>query len=389
MKRTDPIVIVSKGNDPYHTTLQVLQKFPLPDLQGKKILLKPNAARLSSPGDGVTTHPLVVSATIDHLREKKAKQIAIGEGFIFGVDDQEAFEKTGFKDLSAQKNVALLNLDQFDPIEKEIPQGKILKKVKVSSALNAFDYIISIPVMKTHMHTLVSLSLKNMKGVLWRKEKARLHQLRFTDPIPHQEKALDYAISEMATLLMPDLVIIDGTIGMEGMGPAYGQAKKTNLILVSNNAVSGDAVASRLMGFHPEKIPHLKLCAQKGLGKIQLHQITIKPHDYQKWENPFKPPPTLFSLPFPDVRIYDDGSCSGCLSTLLVFLQEYLVHLDPYRLEDHKIHIGMGKHLKTCPKGSILIGNCVAGLKRNGIFIKGCPPVSSQIMETLSRRRVP
>lgn len=378
--------MVAKGEDPYQTTRIALQRITLLDWVGKKVLLKPNAARLASPGEGITTHPSVVSAIIDHLRTQGVKNIAIGEGFIFGVEGQKAFEKTGFKDLSEKKGVDLLNLDQFDPIEKTIPFGTLLKKVNVSSALNDFDKIISIPVMKTHMHTQVSLGIKNMKGVLWRKEKARLHQLRFNEGASPGDKALDYAIAEMATLLKPDLSVIDGTVGMEGMGPAYGRPKKMDIIIVSNNAFSGDAVAAWLMGFPPSKIPHLRLCSAKRLGEIQLERLSIYPEDYQKWRNPFEPPPTTFSLPFPDVRVYDEGACSGCLSTLLVFLQEHHANLDDYRLKDRKIHIGIGKHLKSCPDGTILIGNCSAGLKKRGIFVKGCPPVSSQIMETLSKR---
>jgi uncharacterized protein (DUF362 family) len=383
----DPLVIISKGKDPYDTTRMALKRFPLPDLKKRRILIKPNAARLASPGEGVTTHPLVVSATIDHLRENGIKEITIGEGCIFGVDPQEAFRKTGLEEMSGKKGVKLIDLDRFDPAERIIPDGRLLKRVKVSSALNNFDWIISIPVMKTHMHTHVSLSIKNMKGLLWRREKARLHQLRSDKNIGRGHKALDLAISEMATILMPDLTIIDGTVGMEGMGPAYGKSKEMGIILVSDHALSADAVAARLMGFNPESIPHLKLCSEMGMGEIQLQKISIKPKDYLKWEIPFEPPPSTLSISFPDVVVYDEGSCSGCLSTLLVFLREYHSQLYGYHLEDKNIHIGIGKHLKICPKGTILIGNCTTRMKRRGIFVRGCPPVSSQIMRALSQKK--
>jgi len=389
MMNHPPLVIVEKGKDPYGTTRAALSRFPLPPLQERRILIKPNAARPASPGQGVTTHPLVISGTIDYLRERGAKEIAIGEGFIFGVEGQEAFRKTGLKKLSEKKKVKLLNMDRFDPFEKTIPDGTLLKRVKVSSALKDFDWIISIPVMKTHMHTQVTLSIKNMKGLLWRREKARLHQLRPDEGRGRRYRSLDLAISEMAKVLMPHLVIIDGTVGMEGMGPAYGNAKEMATLIVSDHALSADAVAARLMGFSPEKIPHLKLCSEKGLGEIRLHKIQIEPKDFLKWESPFQPPPSTFSLPYPDVSVYDEGSCSGCLSTLFTFLQDYHARLGRYRLKDRKIHIGVGKHLRTCPMGTILIGNCTVGMKKKGVFIKGCPPVSSQIMEALSRRKGP
>jgi uncharacterized protein (DUF362 family) len=379
----DPLVIVSKGKNPYRTTKRGLQKFPLSHLDGRNVLIKPNAARLAFPGDGVTTHPQVVAATIDHLKERGVRRIAIGESCIFGVNASEAFQVTGMKEISEEKKVELIDLDQMNPMEIAIPEGKVIKKIKVPALLKEFDFIISIPVMKTHMHTQVTLSIKNMKGLLWRKEKARFHQLRCDKKITKGQKELDLAISEMASVLLPHLAIIDGTIGMEGMGPAYGRKKKTGMIIIGNNALSTDAVAARLMGLDPRAIPHLRLAEEKGLGEIDLRRVSVEPKGYLKWMAPFEPPPSKFSIPFPGVVVHDEGSCSACLSTLLVFLQDYHLSLTDYRLQDGNIHVGIGKHLTACPKGTILVGNCTSKMKDRGIFIQGCPPVSSQILGTL------
>jgi len=379
----EPLVIVSKGKNPYVTTKRGLEKFPLPDLKGRKALIKPNTARLASPGDGVTTHPQVVAAAIDHLRARGVRRIVIGESCIFGVNAGEAFQVTGMKEISEEKKVELLDLDQGDPMEIAVPGGKVIKKIKVPAVLKKFDFIISIPVMKTHMHTQVTLSIKNMKGLLWRREKARFHQLRYGKKITKGDKELDIAISEMASVLFPHLAIIDGTVGMEGMGPAYGRGKKMEMILVGNNALSTDAVAARLMGLSPEVIPHLRLTAERGLGEIDLQKISVNPKNYSKWVVPFEPPPSKLSIPFPNVMVHDEGSCSACLSTLLVFLQDYHSKLTDYRLEDQNVHVAIGKHLEACPKGTILIGNCSSKMKSRGIFIQGCPPVASQIADSL------
>lgn len=381
----DPRVIVIEGKTPQQTTKMALQNFPLPSLKGKRVLIKPNAARLASPNEGVTTNPFVVAATIDYLREKGVGDIVIGESCIFGVDAREAFRVTGLKEISEKRGVKLIDLDQVGPVEIGIPRGKLLKKIKVPAILKNFNFIISIPVMKTHMHTQVTLSIKNMKGLLWRREKVRLHQLRGDKKITGGHKELDMAISEVASILFPDLAIIDGTVGMEGMGPAYGRTKKMGIILIGNNPLSTDAVAARLMGFDPEKIPHLKLSAEKGLGEIQLKKISIEPEDYLKWENHFEPPPSKLSIHFPGIIVHDEGSCSACLSTLLVFLQNYHSRLPARYLKNENIHIGLGKYLNNCPKGTILIGNCTSKLKKKGIFVHGCPPVASQIFNHLSK----
>jgi uncharacterized protein (DUF362 family) len=299
------------------------------------------------------------------------------------VNAGKASQVTGMKEISEGKKVELLDLDQGDPMEIAIPGGKVIKKIKVPAVLKEFDFIISIPVMKTHMHTQVTLSIKNMKGLLWRREKARFHQLRYDKKITKGDKELDIAISEMASVLFPHLAIIDGTVGMEGMGPAYGRGKKMEMILVGNNALSTDAVAARLMGLCPGVIPHLRLTAQRGLGEIDPQKISVDPKNYSKWVVPFEPPPCKLSIPFPNVMVHDEGSCSACLSTLLVFLQDYHSNLTDYRLEDQNVHIGIGKHLEACPKGTILIGNCSSKMKSRGIFIQGCPPVASQIADSL------
>ncbi|MBM4306212.1 MAG: DUF362 domain-containing protein [Deltaproteobacteria bacterium] len=380
----DSAVIVLKGKDPYLTTKKALGQFRLPSLKGRRILIKPNAARLAVPGEGVTTHPRVVEAAIDHLKEKGVDEIAIGESCIFGVDPEQAFWVTGLREVSEKKGVELIDLDRVAPMEIKIPEGKALKSIRVPAILKKFDFIISIPVMKTHMHTRVTLSIKNMKGLLWRREKARLHQLRYNGKVAQGDKALDIAISDMASVLFPHLAIIDGTTGLEGMGPAYGRKKEAGLIVLGNNPVSADAVAARLMGFGPEEVPHLRLLSERGLGEIQLSNISIKPEDFLRWETPFEFPPSQLSFSFPDVVVYDEGSCSACLSTLFVLLHCYKNLLTSHRLGDNKIHIGIGKHLGNISRGTLLIGNCTHKMKKRGIFVKGCPPVASEVLKLLS-----
>ena len=99
----DSAVVVSKGKDPYETTIKALRASPLPEMRGKRILIKPNAARLARPGQGITTHPLVVKAIIDHLKEIGVKEMAIGESCIFGVDAQTAFRWTGMKEIAEEE----------------------------------------------------------------------------------------------------------------------------------------------------------------------------------------------------------------------------------------------------------------------------------------------
>jgi uncharacterized protein (DUF362 family) len=382
-----PLIFASRGDDPYRTTTGLLSRLPASDYEGKRVLIKPNAARIAAPGEGVTTHPGVVAAVIDFLKERRAREIVVGESCIFGVAAGEAFRKAGLEETAAARKVSLVDLDRLDPVEIRIPRGRLLKKIRVSSLLHKVDLVVSVPVLKTHMHTGVTLGIKNLKGLLWKREKARFHHLASNPEVTKGEKELDWAIAEMATALSSHLVVADGSFGMEGMGPGYGKAKKMGVVVAGENALAADAVAARLMGFDPAEIPHLRLCRDFGLGEVDLARISVDPPDFRKWENPFERPPSKISISYPDVTVYDRGSCSACLSTLMVFLQKQRQNLDGYRLEDRKFHVGIGKYIGDFPEGTVLLGNCTQKFKDRGVFVQGCPPVSSQILEALSRRR--
>jgi uncharacterized protein (DUF362 family) len=91
----------------------------------------------------------------------------------------------------------------------------------------------------------------------------------------------------MASVLRPHLAIIDGTVGMEGLGPSAGQKKPLDVVVVSADAFAADAVACHLMGTRAEHIPHLRIGAERECGVISLDQIAVFPEDWSIWSNPF------------------------------------------------------------------------------------------------------
>jgi uncharacterized protein (DUF362 family) len=298
------IIAVTKGKDPYETTMEALSRISLPPLKGKRILLKPNAARLMEPEQGGVTHPAVVAAVIDHLRDRGGREIYIGESPILGVKVKEVFDLTGMARIAGERGIPLIDLDKEGPLNLPVPKGLVVQTLKVVAEISRTDYIVSIPVMKTHMHTKVTLSIKNMKGVLWRREKVRLHQLHAPRQVVGNDKELDVAISDLASVLLPDLAVIDGNIGMEGMGPGIGNPRNAGLVVVSQDPVAADAVASRLMGFSPQDIPHLRLISERGMGEIDLSRLRIDPDNYLALQERFEPPPEKISFEYPDVEVH-------------------------------------------------------------------------------------
>ena len=379
-------VVVTKGGDPAANTLEALERLELPSFAGQKVLLKPNLGRCADPGQGVTTHPAVILAAIRFFASRDAREVWVGDSPITGVQAADAFRAAGLDGPAQEAGATFVDLDAEKPVNVAVPDGTVIQKVGVCAPVLAADYVVSLPVMKTHMHTVVSLAGKNMKGALWRKEKVKFHQVEAPEEVKRGEKTLDIAIADLLTAVRPDLALIDGTVGMEGLGPSAGEPKPAHLIVAGTDFVAADATAARLMGFEPESIPHLRMAAERGVGALRSEQIDVSPADYLSFRTPFSPPPKDISIQMPNVVVHENGACSACVSTVLMFLKGYESELADYFLEDGRFHLAMGRGVDHLPDGSLLVGNCTARHRERGILVRGCPPVPSQMVAALRRR---
>lgn len=385
-------VYADKGEDAYRITLNIMNKLnlDLDILRKKKIIIKPNAGRLVPPHTGIDTNPEVIAGIADFLLANNVKDLMIAESPILGVNALEAIEKCGIGEIAALRNIPLFDLDSEKPVIVEIPDFKVVDKLKVCKKIIDADYIISVPVMKTHMHTQVSLGLKNMKGCLYRREKVKLHQLPSSEKIHPPAKSLDMAIADLSKILQPDLTVIDGTIGLEGLGPSAGSPKKSWFIVASENCLAADITAAQLMGIIPEDIHHLRLSVLE-LFKDEVsfsdfrNKIELSPSDALKWMDAFEPPPQKISLKISNVVVEDIESCSACLSSVLMFLKRYEKNLADYFTTEKPLKLALGKGIGKQQPDAILIGNCALQKQGGCIRVKGCPPVASEILKSMEK----
>ena len=377
-----PSVYVASGSDAYANTMSVLAEVDLSPVDGKTVLLKPNVGRMSAFGSGVNTNPQVVAAAIDAFRAAGAT-VSIGESPIAGVKTLEAFELSGVAAVARERDCPLIDMDVRQPVITPIPNGRVIDSLKMCADVAEFDFVVSIPVMKIHMHTGVTLSNKNMKGCLWRRSKVDLHML--PQLAGTSDKSLDIAIGDMATVLRPHFALIDGSVCMEGLGPGSGTPKSMNLVLAGGDPFAADAVACRLMGRAASDVPHLSIGASNGCGINDLDRINVSPANWQAYASEFMAAPQNLSFEFPNVEVLDANSCSACQSTLLLFLKRYGDALADYLPEDERLKIAIGKGHDSLPEGTLCIGQCTAKQKEGGIFVPGCPPVGSQIFKTLQQ----
>ncbi|MBN2196031.1 MAG: DUF362 domain-containing protein [Polyangiaceae bacterium] len=376
-----PRVVVTQGEDPYATALAALAAFDLGPARGCRVLIKPNAGRVAPSGSGIVTDCRVVAAACDAFLAAGAR-VSVGDSPIVGVRRTEALEASGVAAVAQARGCPVLDLDARRYVEVMLPEGVALDRLRVCPEVLEHDLVVSVPVMKTHMHTGVTLAVKNMKGALWRRSKVELHML---PPVPgHTERSLDVAIADMSAVLRPQLSLMDGGVGMEGLGPSAGTARSLGVFVAGADAYAVDAVACRLMGRQAEAIAHLRLGAARGYGVIDLGRIRVAPADFARFAADFAPVPENLAVAFPGVKVLDEASCSACQSTLMLFLRRYGKELVEYFPDRRPIIVAIGKGIEHVHPGTLCIGNCTRMHRANGIFVSGCPPVGSSILRAVT-----
>jgi uncharacterized protein (DUF362 family) len=387
VKTLRPKVGIRQGGNPAGMTVELLREVVTQDFRNRSVLVKPNLGFLGDSGTGIITHCEVVRGVVRFMKEVGAQPF-IGDSCIFGVNPKEVFERSGTATIAREEGVDLINLDEGRPVPFHVPDPYAVDGFKVSSYAAEADRIVSVPVMKTHMHVIASLSLKNMKGCLHQREKMRFHHLREEDRFLawHPYKNLDRAVADLASVLYADLAVIDGIVAMEGLGPGLGEPKPLGLVLAGEDSIATDIAALFLMGFTEKELPHLALAMTKRKRTgLTFEDLDVDREAFLALRSPFKRAvPEDISAQFPEFTITSGETCSACDATMMAFLKTWG---KSYSGKDVP-QIAMGKRIdprRIHKERCILVGNCTAKLREMGIFLEGCPPIPSDILKAIDQ----
>jgi len=367
-----------------------------------KVFIKPNIVfwtrAVTFPKWGVITTSRVIEDMIILLKERGIDDITSGEGTVLmDIKDTQtsahAFQTLGYEILKQRYGIKYLNVFER-PFEK-VDLGDGVKLNFNSDILNS-DFVVDLPVLKTHSITVVSLGIKNLKGIIDIPSRKRCHNMT-------PGKDLHFWIAKLADKMPPMFTLLDGIYTSE-RGPGFdGRLHRSNLLVTSADVLSTDMVGARVLGHEPAKVPHLVHAAKNSSRPLDLSDIEIvgeaiedvtqlHEYDFQYSETD----EGIMPVPLAKQGIkgvyyqkYDLSMCTYCaiVNGLMIGAIRYAWKGEPW----DKVEVLTGKAMQPTPgmKKTILLGKCIYQAHKNNpdiqemIAVKGCPPKPQSMVKAL------
>jgi uncharacterized protein (DUF362 family) len=257
-----------------------------------RIMLKPN---LTGDSPSFTTKPVVVK-TLAQLMQKAGKEVSIGEGSaaalsfnvinneIFRTKKREILDKMqehvfntlGYTEMAKSLNIPLINLHSGEIVEVPLKDGYAAKSVKIHKSLTEVDLLCSVPMMKTHTLSTVTLAMKNLIGLYPGTEYYAVRSWLHDRAAEAGSPGIAYEVIDMNNAVKTGLSVIDASTAMEGNGPSDGTLVDMGLIIAGTCPLATDMVGSLLMGFELNDIPAIVLAHKSGMVPAALDDIEIR-----------------------------------------------------------------------------------------------------------------
>jgi uncharacterized protein (DUF362 family) len=226
-----------------------LRLFPL-DVRGKSVVLKPNLVDYIA-GNAINTHPLLVAAAAECFRRLGAKQVVVAEGPGHQRDTQLVLSQSGYAPILRDNRIRFIDLNRDELIRMNLGASYTgMKHLWLPKTAIETDFLVSMPKVKTHHWSGVTLSMKNMFGVV------PGNRYGWPKNILHW-KGIQQSILDVCATVPVHFVIADAIMAMEGNGPLNGTPRPLCSLVLADDPVAADATCARLMGLEPDRIAHI------------------------------------------------------------------------------------------------------------------------------------
>jgi uncharacterized protein (DUF362 family) len=235
---------------------------------GQKVVIKPNMSFAGGPEDATDTHPDVVRELVVMCKEAGAERIRVLDHTLRR--EERCIE--GVKkvcDPMGDDIVQAVSRNRFFK-SAAIPEGRQMTETDVMGEVLEADVLIAAPVAKSHSSSGVSLSMKGMMGLIYNRG------------VMHSRYDLHESIVDLASLLKPALVVVDGSRVLSTNGPGGpGRVLKSDTIIASADMVSADAQAVSMFEWYgqklaPRNVKHIRIAHERGLGRMDVDNLRLK-----------------------------------------------------------------------------------------------------------------
>ncbi len=313
---------------------------------GKRVLLKPNLLMRRRPEEATTTHPAIIRAAAEAVRQRGAASLLLADSP--GGPYQKAWVSGIYHTCGMQQCGVPLN-EGFGHHLAAYPEGQVCRQFDLIDAAAQADVIVNLAKMKTHAMTAMSGGVKNLFGTVAGLQKPGMHY--------QYPKLEDFCgmLVDLSLLLRPVFTLVDGVEAMEGNGPSGGQVRRTGLLLAGEDVWSLDRVLCHLMGFAPEQVGTVAQSIRRGLCPERLEDIPL--------DDPEGLCAPIPGFRHPDSVGHDFSSyVPGFLQRPFRFVRDRW--LLPHPVIDTARCIGCGKCAESCPPHTISIENHKAVIHR-------------------------
>lgn len=320
---------------------------------GMRVLLKPNLLAAVAPERYVNTHPVVVQAIAELVKEAGG-EVLIGDSPGGPVEvSAQVWRVSAMSEVAERTGARLV---QFDTVVwRRVNNTDYLIARPVFEA----DLVINLPKLKTHSLVLYTGAIKNMFGAIPGTRKRELHVQA------PGIAAFSRILVDIFELARPGLTIMDGVIGLEGNGPGTsGRPRQYGCLVAATDAVALDAVVAEALGYRPGQVKHIALAAARGLGIAARERIQVvgeqKALEFGNVELPTalwypEIPPSITRTLQRVLRlkpIFSPSSCTGCGRCAEVCPKQALRRGRPPTV-DLNICVGCMCCAEVCPQGAI------------------------------------
>lgn len=276
------------------SALDAIQAEKLMDKKDMIVLLKPNVLMAKPPEEAATTHPAVIRAVIQWVKQFEPSKIYVADSCngITPGQTVKSMKTSGIRKVCDEEDVLAVGFEETPRQTYRVPEPLVLDEIVSSTLLSEADIIINLPKIKTHGMCTFTCCIKNLFGAVIIGNKSKAHA-RF----PTLDR-FSSALADIYSIFRPQLTVVDGYYCQEGKGPASGNVVKLDLILAGYDPVLLDAVACRIIDLDPKRVAHLRKARQKGLGTMDLDRARIRGKSIEEVKHPFRIPRTA-NFPFP------------------------------------------------------------------------------------------